>query len=358
MTKEMKRGGSRLLRVMIAVLVSIAFFAHMGLSLNVQAAEDEMPVLFWQPSAPSVTVPGGSDQVTLSFTMTGDASVPPYLIGVSFGLAHPDTKWTLVGTEGLDDFAPTAVQYLAGIGYMITGNQYAPVQLGHVVTVTLLVPELPEGVESFDLKVIGTFEVDFEDRPFIRIPQPGHPSVSVPPVVIVRCECVDYCEDCEECDVCGNCECDVCVCVYCEECGECLECGNCDCEECDCEYVCPDCDECLACGDCDCCDCECPGCCDCKPCPGCCDCEPCDGCCDCDCECPVICDCDCCDCEPCDCDCCDCEPCDCDCCDCDDNGKAPQTGDNANHVGLLMSLIMSAGAALLTVKHLRKRGRL
>ena len=375
MTKEIKRGGSRLLRVMIAVLVSIAFFAHMGLNFNVQAAEYE-GVLYWRPSAPTATVPGGSDQVTLSFTMTGDASIVPYVIGVSFSLAHPDTEWTFVSVQGLDSFPPTAVSYLAGVGYMITGNQYAPIQPGHVVTVTLLIPE---GVESFDLNVIGTFEVEFEDGSFVRIGQPGPYVPPIPPVSMVRCACDYYCDDCGACEECGICDCqEPCDCVECAECGECVYCGECECEEpCDCVY-CEECDYCVYCGECDCYD---PAQC-CEDYPDCdcdvdCDCEPCPGCCVCECECPVICDCEPCDCEcdcvPCECDCdcvpCECEPCDCDCCDCDDNGNgggggaaggggAPQTGDTTNHAGILMSLAMSAGAALLTVKHLKKKGRL
>ena len=430
-SKEMKRGGSRLLRIMIAVLVSIAFFAHMGLNFSVRAADGPVS---WQVGAE--TWNEANTEVTLNFTLTGGDNVEYPVNGAAFTLVSSTGGWTVVGSSGFC-LPPTGAAQHVGypLGYVAMGNIFEEeIDMPQSVSLRITFPPRFEGDVDFD--VVGRFDTEGGEVVFSG-PGSDHPAgaaitVTVPlqPCVCAYCddceECVycgvcdccyecEYCDDCEECVVCGDCECcyeceycddceecvvcgdcECCDCVYCEECEACVYCGDCDCEDCDCVY-CEECEVCVLCGDCECEDCDCVyceeceecvycgncecdyephdyceycevcgecevcgdcECCDCPPCP------PCPGCCVCECECPVICDCEDCDCEPCD-GCCECEPCECDCCDCDDNGNgngggggAPQTGDNANHVGVIMSLVMSAGAALLTVKHLKKKGRL
>lgn len=162
--RNMSKGGCRLLRVMIAMVVAVIFLLQTS---NINLVHANGDLFSWG----DVTATINGNEVTLTFTIEGGGD--RVLTGAAFTLVSPVGGWTVVGSTGFDLPPGGPADYIAGFGYIAMGNIFGdladPIVVPHTVSVTIL---FPDGLgEDMNFNAEGVFEYYVDGEP-----GPGHTS--------------------------------------------------------------------------------------------------------------------------------------------------------------------------------------
>ena len=150
------QGGLRLLGFIVAVVMAMALFIHIGMGFGTQAGEGP---LRWEAGTPATAI-DENNRVTLTFTLVGGDNLVGQVQGAAFTLVAPVGGWTVVSSTGFD-LSPNGPPLHVGapLGYVAMGNILnPPIAVPRVVTLTIQFAEganLDDGI-LFD--VVGRFD--------------------------------------------------------------------------------------------------------------------------------------------------------------------------------------------------------